>query len=48
VLQKIKTPAEEKRVAAGRYDLASQLFDQLVTDDHFPEFLTLKAYEYLD
>lgn len=33
---------------AGRYDLAAQLFDELVTADEFTEFLTLKAYDHID
>jgi malate synthase len=31
--------------ALGRYEEASQLFDQLVASDQFIEFLTLPAYE---
>ncbi len=47
-MEKIKSLAGEKRFAAGKYDVAKQLFDQLVTEKEFAEFLTLKAYEYLD
>jgi malate synthase len=32
----------------GRYELAGRLFAEMVTGAIFPEFLTLKAYEYID
>ncbi len=47
-LQKVKRLVGEKRFSAGRYGLASDLFDRLVTDPNFAEFLTLSAYQYLD
>jgi len=47
-MNKIKSLVGEKRFAAGKFELAQQLFDQLVTDKNFAEFLTLRAYEYLD
>ena len=46
-MEKIKTLAGEKRFASGKYELARRLFDELVTAEHFEEFLTLKAYEHL-
>jgi len=41
------------RVGAGRFDhgryaLASQLFEQMMTGKDFPEFLTLIAYDHID
>jgi malate synthase len=33
---------------SGKFELAAQLFDKLVTDDYFTDFLTLAAYDYLD
>jgi malate synthase len=47
-MEKIKAMVGEKRFAEGKYLLARRLFDELVTDDEFAEFLTLKAYEYLE
>ena len=47
-LEKIRVMWGEKNFAASKIDLATQIFDQLVTDDQFADFLTLKAYEYLD
>jgi len=47
-MDKIKSLVGEKRFAAGKFELAKQLFDQLVTDANFAEFLTLRAYEHLD
>jgi hypothetical protein len=32
----------------GRFELAGRLFEEMVTAAEFPEFLTLKAYEYID
>ena len=37
-----------KEFTSGRYELAKNLFDKLVTDPSFAEFLTLQAYEYLN
>jgi malate synthase len=47
-MEKIRSMVGEKRFAAGKYEVARQLFDQLVTAKDFAEFLTLRAYEYLD
>jgi malate synthase len=37
-----------QRLPGNRFDLARQLFDKIITDDEFAEFLTLPAYETLD
>jgi malate synthase len=47
-LEKIKALYGEKAFATGKFDLATQIFDQLVTAERFIEFLTPLAYEYLD
>jgi malate synthase len=47
-MEKIKLLVGEKRFAAGKYEMAKQLFDQLVTERNFAEFLTLPAYEHLE
>lgn len=47
-LEKIKSMFGEERYAAGKFELAGQLFDKLVIDKNFTEFLTLLAYDYLD
>jgi malate synthase len=36
------------RYDSGKFDLASRLFDQMMTGTDFPEFLTSVAYDYLD
>jgi malate synthase len=36
------------RYDAGKFALASQLFDRMMTGTDFPEFLTIVAYDYLD
>ncbi|MGH7595239.1 MAG: malate synthase A, partial [bacterium] len=45
---KIESMVGAARFAAGKYELARQLFDQLVTAKNFVEFLTLVAYEELE
>jgi len=47
-LGKIKALYGDTAFAAGKFDLARQLFDQLVTAPEFAEFLTLGAYNHLD
>jgi malate synthase len=32
----------------GRLSMAARLYDEMITGEEFPEFLTLRAYEYLD
>lgn len=46
-LEKIKDIVGETQFNAGKYELASQLFAKITTDDDFVEFLTLPGYEYL-
>ncbi|GBC61506.1 malate synthase A [Desulfonema ishimotonii] len=47
-MEKIRQTVGETRFAAGNYEKAAQLFDEIITDDDLAEFLTLRAYEYLD
>lgn len=46
-LEKIKSMVGVESFAARKYELANQLFNKLVTDNNFTEFLTLIAYHYL-
>lgn len=46
-LEKIREYVGEKRYNSGKFELATQLFDELVFDDNFEEFLTLKAYPFI-
>ncbi|MCQ4035271.1 malate synthase A [Kaistella montana] len=46
-LQKIKEYVGEERFASGKFELATEIFDGIVLNDHFVEFLTLEAYQYL-
>lgn len=48
VLAHIKEVVGEEQYNSGQYELASQIFEKLVTEPEFTEFLTLPAYEYLD
>jgi malate synthase len=46
-LEKIKDYVGEVRYKNGKFKLAAEIFDELVLNDHFEEFLTLKAYPYI-
>ncbi|MGZ5188258.1 MAG: malate synthase A [Kaistella sp.] len=46
-LQNIRNYVGEERFKEGKFDLATEIFDDLVLNDHFEEFLTLKAYSYI-
>lgn len=48
ILENIKSQVGEARYAAGKYQAAADLFDELVTQDEFEEFLTLQAYQRID
>ncbi len=47
-LEKIKNLFGEVRYQSGKFDLAAQIFDQLVTNNQFIDFLTSVTYPYLD
>jgi malate synthase len=47
-LQRIRRERGEARFEQGHFEQATELFDELVADEHLAEFLTLKAYELLD
>lgn len=46
-LEKIKNYVGEERFNNGKFGLATEIFDDLVLNDHFEEFLTLKAYQFI-
>lgn len=47
-MDKIKEYVGEEAFSNGRFDEARELFDQLVKNDDFVEFLTLPAYDRID
>jgi malate synthase len=47
-MDKIKASVGDEPFAAGRYALAAQLFDDIISNDTLEEFLTLRAYDHLD
>jgi malate synthase len=47
-MEKIKSEVGEDRFAKGNYETAGRLFDEIIADAELAEFLTLRAYEYLD
>src|ERR1022692_157250 len=44
-LEKLKAMLGESRFNSGKFDLAAQLYEQMMTSPQFDEFLTLKAYQ---
>ena len=46
-LEKIKESIGESIFEQGKFDLAREIFDSIVTKDEFVDFLTLPAYEHL-
>jgi malate synthase len=46
-LEKIKNLVGDSRFENGKFDLAIELFDELVLSKEYKEFLTLKAYNYI-
>jgi len=46
-LSKIKKYVGEERYTKGRFNLAKELFNELIFCDKFEEFLTLKAYPFI-
>ena len=46
-INKIKALVGETNYQSGRFELAVQLFDELVLSNDFKEFLTLSAYKYI-
>jgi malate synthase len=47
-LEKMRATLGTQRFDGGNFDLASRLFDRMMTGAEFTEFLTLVAYDYLD
>ena len=48
VLADIRTRVGEDAYNQGQYELAAQLFEKLITDEQYTDFLTLVAYDYLN
>jgi malate synthase len=46
-LKKIEEYVGEESFKSGRFELAIELFDQLISEDTLEEFLTLNAYQHL-
>ena len=47
-LAKIRAARGDPQYAAGQFELAGKLFDEITTSPEFVQFLTLPAYDYLD
>jgi malate synthase len=46
-LAKVRQLLGEQQYAAGKYEEAARMFDELTLDERFVDFLTLPAYEYI-
>ena len=46
-LENIKKYVGKNRYEKGKFDLATKLFNELVFDENFEDFLTLKAYPFI-
>jgi malate synthase len=46
-MARIEALVGQERFAAGRYDLAGRLLDELISAAEFADFLTLAGYPYL-
>ena len=46
-LDQIKVEVGTERYANGKFDVASEIFEELVKKELFNEFLTLHAYEHV-
>jgi malate synthase len=46
-LEKLRTMLGAARFDSGKFGLAAQLYEKMMTTPQFDEFLTLKAYEYV-
>ena len=47
-MEKIRAAAGDAQFSQIRYEMAARLFDEIIADPNFAEFLTLKAYAYLE
>jgi malate synthase len=47
-LEKIRAMLGAARFDSGKFEVAAEIFERMMTSDEYPEFLTLAAYEYLD
>ncbi len=48
VLAELRAAVGQARFEAGRYRLASEIFEEMMTSEQFTEFLTIPAYEHLE
>ncbi|HEY4382957.1 MAG TPA: malate synthase A, partial [Ktedonobacteraceae bacterium] len=47
-LEKLKAAIGEEQYQQRKFETASRILDQIISSDHFIEFLTLPAYQYID
>ncbi len=47
-MERIEQEVDRERFQGGKFDLAAKLFQEIIEQDELEEFLTLKAYPYLD
>ena len=47
-LEKLRKQLGDERCDSGKFIVASEIFEKMMTSAEFPEFLTLVAYDYID
>jgi malate synthase len=47
-LRRIEQEVGVSRYRSGKFELAARLFQEIIEQDELQEFLTLRAYPYLD
>ena len=47
-MDRIFAEVGDKRIEQGKFDLAAKLFREIIEEDELQEFLTLRAYPYLE
>jgi malate synthase len=47
-MSRIEDEVGQKRFRTGKFDVAAELFQEIVEEPQLEEFLTLRAYPYLD
>jgi malate synthase len=48
VLDRLRKSVGAASFDAGRFELAAGLFEEMTRSEHFPEFLTLRAYDHIE
>ena len=47
-LEKVRDLVGSERYDAGKFELASEIFEEMMTSNNYSDFLTVVAYEHID